>query len=210
MQAGAGGMQAAGGGGGPGCGCKGIRSCLLCEGPAPAAPPPQVPGRGRAAGRGGREEPGGGGDRGRGPSGRGGRGTPVPGAGTPGPQGHRMGPSRAPPAATPQPGYCELFASITLRAGAHLSLTCYVHIRLLQLSLVACAVFINFPHSAFIAMTNRISAAMPTINFLVPVALRVIGFSLPFQDKDITRKIKNKWLQTSSTLMLQLEKKSRE
>ncbi|KAL9826197.1 alpha-ketoglutarate-dependent dioxygenase alkB homolog 4 [Geothlypis trichas] len=41
MQAGAGGMQAAGGGGGPGCGCKGIRSCLLCEGPAPAAPPPQ-------------------------------------------------------------------------------------------------------------------------------------------------------------------------
>ncbi|XP_053816854.1 alpha-ketoglutarate-dependent dioxygenase alkB homolog 4 [Vidua chalybeata] len=37
----AGGMQAAGGGGGPGCGCKGIRSCLLCEGPAPAAPPPQ-------------------------------------------------------------------------------------------------------------------------------------------------------------------------
>ncbi|XP_064250813.1 alpha-ketoglutarate-dependent dioxygenase alkB homolog 4 [Passer domesticus] len=32
-------MQAAGGG--PGCGCKGIRSCLLCEGPAPAAPPPQ-------------------------------------------------------------------------------------------------------------------------------------------------------------------------
>ncbi|KAM4760594.1 alpha-ketoglutarate-dependent dioxygenase alkB homolog 4 isoform 1-T1 [Cyanocitta cristata] len=34
-------MQAAGGGGGPGCGCKGIRSCLLCEGPAPAAPPPQ-------------------------------------------------------------------------------------------------------------------------------------------------------------------------
>ncbi|KAL2297274.1 hypothetical protein Nmel_016570, partial [Mimus melanotis] len=37
----AGGMQAAGGSGGPGCGCKGIRSCLLCEGPAPAAPPPQ-------------------------------------------------------------------------------------------------------------------------------------------------------------------------
>ncbi|KAM4886784.1 alpha-ketoglutarate-dependent dioxygenase alkB homolog 4 [Sylvia borin] len=37
----AGGMQAAGGGRGPGCGCKGIRSCLLCEGPAPAAPPPQ-------------------------------------------------------------------------------------------------------------------------------------------------------------------------
>ncbi|XP_068066341.1 alpha-ketoglutarate-dependent dioxygenase alkB homolog 4 [Anomalospiza imberbis] len=34
-------MRAAGGGGGPGCGCKGIRSCLLCEGPAPAAPPPQ-------------------------------------------------------------------------------------------------------------------------------------------------------------------------
>ncbi|NXD25955.1 ALKB4 dioxygenase, partial [Spelaeornis formosus] len=30
------------------CGCKGIRSCLLCEGPAPTAPPPQVPGRGRA------------------------------------------------------------------------------------------------------------------------------------------------------------------
>ncbi|XP_051491815.1 alpha-ketoglutarate-dependent dioxygenase alkB homolog 4 isoform X1 [Apus apus] len=28
-------------GGGPGCGCKGIRSCLLCEGPAQAAPPPQ-------------------------------------------------------------------------------------------------------------------------------------------------------------------------
>ncbi|NXP50415.1 ALKB4 dioxygenase, partial [Heliornis fulica] len=24
------------------CGCKGIRSCLLCEGPAQAAPPPQV------------------------------------------------------------------------------------------------------------------------------------------------------------------------
>uniref|UniRef100_A0A8C3U9H7 AlkB homolog 4, lysine demethylase n=1 Tax=Catharus ustulatus TaxID=91951 RepID=A0A8C3U9H7_CATUS len=36
-----GGMQAAGGGGGPGCGCKGKRSCLLCEGPAPVAPPPQ-------------------------------------------------------------------------------------------------------------------------------------------------------------------------
>ncbi|XP_040388877.1 alpha-ketoglutarate-dependent dioxygenase alkB homolog 4 [Cygnus olor] len=35
--------EAAGGGGGagPGCGCKGIRSCLLCEGPAQAAPPPQ-------------------------------------------------------------------------------------------------------------------------------------------------------------------------
>ncbi|OXB78848.1 UNVERIFIED_CONTAM: hypothetical protein H355_011253 [Colinus virginianus] len=26
---------------GPGCGCKGIRSCLLCEGPAQAAPPTQ-------------------------------------------------------------------------------------------------------------------------------------------------------------------------
>ncbi|KAM6242606.1 alpha-ketoglutarate-dependent dioxygenase alkB homolog 4 [Porphyrio hochstetteri] len=25
-----------------GCGCKGIRSCLLCEGPAQAAPPPQA------------------------------------------------------------------------------------------------------------------------------------------------------------------------
>ncbi|XP_072738110.1 alpha-ketoglutarate-dependent dioxygenase alkB homolog 4 [Ciconia boyciana] len=34
-------MEAAGGGEGPGCGCKGIRSCLLCEGPAQAAPPPQ-------------------------------------------------------------------------------------------------------------------------------------------------------------------------
>ncbi|KAM8991657.1 alpha-ketoglutarate-dependent dioxygenase alkB homolog 4 [Ara ararauna] len=34
-------MEAAGGGAGPGCGCKGIRSCLLCEGPAQAAPPPQ-------------------------------------------------------------------------------------------------------------------------------------------------------------------------
>ncbi|XP_069647509.1 alpha-ketoglutarate-dependent dioxygenase alkB homolog 4 isoform X1 [Haliaeetus albicilla] len=34
-------MEAAGGGQGPGCGCKGIRSCLLCEGPAQAAPPPQ-------------------------------------------------------------------------------------------------------------------------------------------------------------------------
>ncbi|KAM8797411.1 alpha-ketoglutarate-dependent dioxygenase alkB homolog 4 [Eudromia elegans] len=34
-------MEAAAGGEGPGCGCKGIRSCLLCEGPAQAAPPPQ-------------------------------------------------------------------------------------------------------------------------------------------------------------------------
>ncbi|XP_030318312.1 alpha-ketoglutarate-dependent dioxygenase alkB homolog 4 isoform X1 [Calypte anna] len=34
-------MEAAGDGEGPGCGCKGIRSCLLCEGPAQAAPPPQ-------------------------------------------------------------------------------------------------------------------------------------------------------------------------
>ncbi|XP_033924662.1 alpha-ketoglutarate-dependent dioxygenase alkB homolog 4 [Melopsittacus undulatus] len=34
-------MEAAGGRAGPGCGCKGIRSCLLCEGPAQAAPPPQ-------------------------------------------------------------------------------------------------------------------------------------------------------------------------
>ncbi|XP_075761087.1 alpha-ketoglutarate-dependent dioxygenase alkB homolog 4 isoform X2 [Pelodiscus sinensis] len=33
-----------GGGAGPACGCKGIRSCLLCEGPAPAAPPPQEKG----------------------------------------------------------------------------------------------------------------------------------------------------------------------
>ncbi|NXI43821.1 ALKB4 dioxygenase, partial [Galbula dea] len=32
------------------CGCKGIRSCLLCEGPEQAAPPPQVPGRGRRGG----------------------------------------------------------------------------------------------------------------------------------------------------------------
>lgn len=59
------GEEAAAGGGsaGPGCGCKGIRSCLLCEGPAQAAPPPQVPGRGRRGGAGGgaeREGPGGG------------------------------------------------------------------------------------------------------------------------------------------------------
>ncbi|XP_052544828.1 alpha-ketoglutarate-dependent dioxygenase alkB homolog 4 [Tympanuchus pallidicinctus] len=32
---------AASGGAGPSCGCKGIRSCLLCEGPAQAAPPTQ-------------------------------------------------------------------------------------------------------------------------------------------------------------------------
>ncbi|XP_074870126.1 alpha-ketoglutarate-dependent dioxygenase alkB homolog 4 [Carettochelys insculpta] len=41
-------MEARGPGGGvgarPTCGCKGIRSCLLCEGPAPAAPPPQEKG----------------------------------------------------------------------------------------------------------------------------------------------------------------------
>ncbi|CAM5165229.1 unnamed protein product [Eretmochelys imbricata] len=41
-------MEARGGGGGggagPACGCKGIRSCLLCEGPALAAPPPQEKG----------------------------------------------------------------------------------------------------------------------------------------------------------------------
>lgn len=44
---------AASGGAGPSCGCKGIRSCLLCEGPAQAAPPTQVAGRGRRGGAGG-------------------------------------------------------------------------------------------------------------------------------------------------------------
>lgn len=54
-------MEAAGGGReGPGCGCKGIRSCLLCEGPAQAAPPPQVPGKGRRGGAGGGAGPAGG------------------------------------------------------------------------------------------------------------------------------------------------------
>lgn len=143
-------------------------------------------GAGRAGGAGGRRGPG------PGPLGAGRPRDPRARCGDPGAAGSQDGPEHSPPAATPQPGYCELFASITLRAGAHLSLTCYVHIRLLQLSLVACAVFINFPHSAFIAMTNRISAAIPTINLLIPVALRVIGFSLPFQDKDIIRKKKKK------------------